>query len=99
MHPSIGTKGFLVIVMAAAVAGAFVGCAPAYVPAVGPTHPASADAPETPPPPPSQTLAGDPVPAPVAATTSQATEHATHSSQGGQPAPDFPEMHGMHGGH
>jgi len=58
-----GAERLLVIVVAATVV--LAGCAPVYVPTVGSTHPASASAPETPSPPPSRTLAGDPVLAPA----------------------------------
>jgi len=44
-----------------------IGCSTPYVlPELGPTHPASASAPETPLPPASLTLAGEPLPPPEA---------------------------------
>ena len=71
------------IVLAASLAG----CSPAYVPPpLGPEHPASARAPETPPPPRSDALAGDALFRPEPSRRSEANGHV-----GGG--------HEMHGGH
>jgi hypothetical protein len=77
-------KRLLLVGMTTTLAGTLASCAPLYVPPVGLTHPASASAPETPPPPPSQTLAGD---------------LAAYGAETGQSAAGSSEMHGTKGGH
>jgi hypothetical protein len=77
--------------------GALAGCSAYVPPALGPDHPASVNAPEAPPPPPSQTLAGEPVVS-TPASKPPPSGHAGHGMQGMDEGMEgMPGMH-MHGG-